>query len=289
MNESFYYNNAESLEKIRQDMAYLDSVKSPLTNPYNIAATESAKEEDVLTKGEREAYLIGNYAKRGYVPTAKGYEAYEIWKKQHESSAWDTIWEATKHATSTVMGGVYDTITSGDVLNPLTVAGTVVEGGARGTRWFVNMIDQVKYDPTNPVHRVMFNQGTLEQRYADFQKGLDFQRETGEIEEAGYWVPKKEWDVEGWKIKSFNDKGVAATEMILDPSILAPQLKIGSLLKGTMVGSHMAEIAAKVAVKGSKLAEKAALTMESGAGKIAGVSMGIFEYPAKKATEFFGH
>ena len=288
MNQSFYYNNAESLEKIRQDFAFLDSVKDPLKNPYNLAAQPAVEEEDVLTKGEREAYLIGNYAKGGYVPTLDGYQAYEIFRKQNDPSAWGTIWEAGKHAVGTVMGGAYDMITSGDILNPLTVGGTLLEGGARGTRYFVNMIDQVKYDPTNPVHRVMFNQGTLEQRYADFQKGLEFQRETGEIEEAGLWIPKKEWDVGGWKIKSFNEKGVAATEMVVDPSILMPNLKIGSLLSRTLVGAHMADVAAKVAMKGSRLAEKAAINMESMAGKVASTSMGIFEYPSKKATEFLG-
>ena len=288
MNQSFYYDNAESLDKIRQDMAFLDSVKNPLKNPYSIAASVAATEDDVMTRGEREAYLIGNYAKRGYVPSAEGYQAYEIFRKQTEPSAWGTIWEAGKHAASTVMGGAYDMVTSGDILNPLTVGGTVAEGGARGTRQFVNMIDQVKYDPTNPVHRVLFNQGDAEQRYADFQKGLAFQRETGEIEEKGYWVPKKDWDLEGWKIKSFNEQGVAATEMIIDPSIIMPQLKIGALFKGTMVGRAITEAAAHAAVKGSKLAEKAAMVIESGAGKVAGTSMGIFEYPARKATEMLG-
>ena len=289
MSKSFYYDNAESLEKIRQDMAFLDSVKDPLKNPYTLAAKEEApKEEDVLTKGEREAYLIGNYAKGGYVPTYDGYLAFETWKKQNEPSAWGTIWEAGKHAVSTVANGIYDTVTSGDILNPLTVGGTVVESGGRGTRYFVNMLDQIKYDPTNPIHRSLFSQGTPEERYADFQKGLEFQRETGEIEKTGHWVPKKEWDVEGWKIRTFNESGVAAGEMVLDPSIIMPNLKIGSMLSRTALGSAISKSAARVAVKGANLAERAAMKIEGGAGKVAGTAMGIFEYPANKASEFLG-
>ena len=289
MSKSFYYDNAESLEKIRQDMAFLDSVKDPLKNPYTLAAKEEApKEEDVLTKGEREAYLIGNYAKGGYVPTYDGYLAFETWKKQNEPSAWGTIWEAGKHAVSTVANGIYDTVTSGDILNPLTVGGTVVESGGRGTRYFVNMLDQIKYDPTNPIHRSLFSQGTPEERYADFQKGLEFQRETGEIENTGYWVPKKEWDVEGWKIRTFNESGVAAGEMVLDPSIIMPNLKIGSMLSRTALGSAISKSAARVAVKGANLAERAAMKIEGGAGKVAGTAMGIFEWPAHKTGEFLG-
>ena len=290
MNKSFYYDNAENLDKIRQDLLYLDTVKDPLKNPFSVEAKQKQEEsqEDIMTKGEREAYLISNYAKRGYVPTFEGHQAYMAYRKATDPNGWGLLWDATKHATSTVFGGVYDMVTSGDVLNPVTTAGTVVEGAGRGTRYFVNMLDTIKYDPSNPINRALFSQGSPEQQYADFQETLRFQRETDEIENNGYWVPKKEWDVEGWKIKSFNEKGVAGAEMILDPSILMPELKIGSMFARTAIGHAITSSAAKVAVKGANLAEKATLAIEGGAGVLAKKSMGLFEYPAQKVGELLG-
>ena len=289
MNKSFYYNNAESLGKIQQDLLFLDTVKDPLKNPYSVAATEKAQpEEDILTKGEREAYLISNYAKRGYVPTKEGHDAYEAYRKATDPNGWAILWDSAKHAAGTVIGGAYDMVASGDILNPITTAGTLAEGTGRGTRYFTSMVDTIKYDPSNPINRYLFSQGNSDQRYADFQKGLAFQRETGEIEENGYWVPKKDWDIEGWKVKSYNEQGVAAAEMFLDPSILAPELKIGQFFAKSMIGHTIASAATRVAVKGASIAEKVAMGTEKTMGQLSRTAMGLFEYPAQKLADFSG-
>jgi hypothetical protein len=274
MSEQTYSNEAE-LQKFVVSNGLIPPRTQAKQDPEiplieNSDGTSASEFDD---EGAIVAEKIRQFSNVGYRPTKDEALKYRDFMHKQETSAWSSIAGAMQQ-TAVDLGSAALSL-AGDTLRLKIpkVAGSVVEGAALGTKNWMYMWEEAKYNEESPIHKLLYKKtGSDDEYYYNLVKTLDVKQMMDKDMREGIILPK-EVEVGGVKFDLWNPATVMGISYVADPSWVAPNLGIESTLAKGMKGASkiiaLNEQMANVQVWAAKQVETASKKTARGAEKVA--------------------
>ena len=255
-----------------------------------LAQTEALEKPPELTPDERGQYvaeMIQRYGAHGYVPTFEESIDLRQWRKKQEVSAWDTTVGAMAHTAGALAEGAWELTKDVATLKVPKVAGSLVEGAALGTKNWLYMYEQGKYDEDSWLHKMLYDTHSSDQDYYwNLKQSLETMKMIEKDAREGIIVPPKV-NVGGMEIDLTNPAVVQAVSFVADPSWLVPELGIEATIAKSLRGAssilQLNEQLTKASVFATKKMASASGEVAEKAGKLAG----LVERTEEKLIESF--
>lgn len=244
-NKPIYYNNDEELQKIASKNGLILPSNASVEDPtVPIEAKEvdgtlpSAIPDELL--GEYTAAMIERNAKFGYVPNKQEAIAYRKWKSQQEVRPWETVGNAISHTAATLGEGAWELTKDTATLKVPKVLGSLIEGAALGTKNWMYMMEQARFDENSFLHKMLYNaHSSDDEYYYNLRKTLELQQVIEKDAREGILL-NPTVKVGGFEFDLTNAAVVQAVSFVADPSWLMPNLGIESTLaKGARGAANM--------------------------------------------------
>jgi len=191
-------------------------------------------------RGKFVAEMVKRYGHLGYVPTFKEYEAYDKYVEETKKGMWSEIGSAAAQTFSDIGVGGYELAKDTLQLKVPKVVGSAIEGTVVGTKNWMYMYQEAKYDRNSWLGKLMFNTaGSTEDKYLAFQQALEVRRMINKDQTEGAFLPPT-IEVGGMKLDLYNPAVVQALSYVADPSWLAPNLGIESAIAKGLRGATKA-------------------------------------------------
>lgn len=285
----FTYSSEDELRKYAKEQGLrvptteaISNPEVPLQQEQDSSAPAEIPEE---FKGQYVAEMVKRYGPLGYVPTLDEYKAYKDFMATKKLSMWKEIGSAIGQATSDFASGTVELGKDVLTLKVPKVIGSGIEGAAVGTKNWLYMYEQAKYDENSWLSKLLFdNHSTLEDSYLSFQEALKVQQMIHKDQNEGVWVPPKV-NVGGMELDLTNPAVVQAVSYVADPSWLLPNLGVESAiakgLRGATaaigLGENLSKASAFALKKSSEAFGKLADKSETIAARITGFDKGVTE------------
>jgi hypothetical protein len=270
------YSNQEELRKLAVSNGFIlpsSQAKKDPQIPLIEDSDGTARDEEFDDDGAIVAEKIRQFSSTGWRPNRDEALKYRDFMHKQETSAWSSIAGAIEQTAvdlgSAALSLAGDTLT----LKVPKVAGSVIEGAALGTKNWMYMWEEAKYNQESPIHKLLYKKtGNDDEYYYNLVKTLDVKQAMDKDMREGILLPK-EVDVGGLKFDLWNPATVMGISYIADPSWVSPNLGIESTLAKGMKGASkvlaLNEQLANVNVWASKQVELAAAKTARGAGSVA--------------------
>lgn len=254
--------NKEDIEDINKPLAETD-VKS--------TTADLTPDE----KGQYVAEMIQRYGAHGYVPTFDEAMAHRQWKSKQEVSAWDSITGAMAHTAGALGEGAWEVTKDVATLKVHKVIGSTVEGAALGTKNWLYMYEQGKYDEDSWLHKMLYDtHSSDEDYYWNLKQSLETMKMIDKDAKEGIIIPPKV-NVGGMELDLTNPAVVQAVSFVADPSWLMPELGIEAALAKGLRGAgsilKLNEQLTNASVFASKKMASASGEVAERAGRLAGL------------------
>jgi hypothetical protein len=286
---NFTYSSEEELKKYARERG----LRTPSTEAISNPEVPLPVEQDASTpaeipeefKGQYVAEMVKRYGSLGYVPTLEEYRYYDEFMRKKKLSMWKEVTDAVGHATSDLAGGAWELTKDVATLKVPKVIGSGIEGAAVGTKNWLYMYEQAKYDHNSWLSKLLFdNHSTIEDSYLSFQEALKVQQMIHKDQNEGVIVPPK-IEIGGMELDLTNPAVVQAVSYVADPSWLIPNLGVESAiakgLKGASsaigLGENLSKASAFALKKTSEAFGKIADVSETVTAKISGFDKGVSE------------
>lgn len=234
----------------------------PLTKEQDAEIPEQIPDE---YKGEYLAEMNKRYGHLGYVMSLEDYKKYKEFMDKKKVSMWKSIGEAVGAATSDLATGAYELGKDTVTLKVPKVVGSAVEGAAVGTKNWMYMYQEARYDRNSWLSKLLFNNhDTIEDEYLSYQEALKVRQMIHKDQNEGIVLPPTV-NVGGMDLDLTNPAVVQAVSYVADPSWLMPNLGIESAIAKGLRGATAAVGLGENLTKASAFALKKA---SEGFGKL---------------------
>ena len=270
------YSNEEELRKLALQNGLMlpnSEAKKDSEIPLIENSDGTSFDSTLDDEGAIVAEKIRQFSNVGWRPTKEEAIKYRDFMHRQETSAWASIGSAIEQTASDIGNAALSLVGDTLTLKVPKVAGSVVEGAALGTKNWMYMWEEAKYNEDSPIHKLLYKKtGNDDEYYYNLVKTLDVKQSMDKDIREGILLPK-EVDVGGVKLDLWNPATVMGISYIADPSWVMPNLGIESTLAKGMKGASkiiaLNEQLANVSVWASKQAEMASAKVGRGAGKLA--------------------
>jgi len=259
-------------------------INQPLDGPATAAIKDEMTPDE---KGQYVAEMMARYQAHGYVPTFDEAMALRAWRAKQEVSAWDSISGAMEHTASTLANGAWELTKDVATLKVPKVLGSVVEGAALGTKNWMYMYEQAKYDEDSWLHKMLYDSHSSDQEYYwNLKQSIETNKMIANDERDGIIVPHQ-INIGGMDIDLTNPAVVQAISYVADPSWLLPELGIeATIAKGMRGAAGILQLNEQL-TKASVFSTKKASTLAGKIGEKAGALAGLVERTEEKLVESF--
>lgn len=259
-------------------------INQPLDGPATAAIKDEMTPDE---KGQYVAEMLARYQAHGYVPTFDEAMALRAWRAKQEVSAWDSISGAMEHTAGTLANGAWELTKDVATLKIPKVLGSVVEGAALGTKNWMYMYEQAKYDEDSWLHKMLYDSHSSDQDYYwNLKQSIETNKMIANDERDGIIVPHQV-NIGGMDIDLTNPAVVQAISYVADPSWLLPELGIeATIAKGMRGAAGILQLNEQL-TKASVFSTKKASTLAGKVGEKAGALAGLVERTEEKLIESF--
>ena len=269
MSNELTYSNEKELQSLAKKHGLILPVTKKIENPEQSLEEVAPTEEEQSSNdnlGEIVAEKIARFAPHGYKPTFQEAVAYRKFINAKESDAWASIGGAMVQTAEDLGVGAYELAGDTIKLKVPKVIGSVIEGAALGTKNWMYMYDEAKYNEDSFLHKMLFDtHRTEEEYYFNLLKSLEVRQAIEKDQKEGILLPR-EIEIGGTKLDLWNPAVVQAISYVADPSWVAPNLGIESTIaKGLRSASTALSIGDQLTQAGMWASKKAS----SGAGAVA--------------------
>lgn len=241
----------------------------PLTEGEVSTAQPEVPEE---LRGKFVAEMVKRYGHLGYVPTLDEYKYYDAFVEQEKKSMFAQAGEAMANTFGDLGAGAYELGKDVLQLKVPKVVGSGIEGAVVGTKNWMYMYQEAKYDRNSWLGKLLFNTSdSVEDKYLAFQQALEVRRMIHKEQEEGAFLPPT-IEVGGMKLDLYNPAVVKGLSYVADPSWLMPNLGIESAIAKGLRG------ATKAIGLGESLSKASAYAMKKtseGFGKLGDASESV--------------
>lgn len=261
---------------------------SDVNQPLDAPATEAIKNEMTPDeRGEYVAQMMARYQAHGYVPTFEEAMDLRAWRAKQETSKWGMVTDAMEHTASTLANGAWELTKDVATLKAPKVIGSLVEGAALGTKNWMYMYEQAKYDEDSWLHKMLYDSHSSDQDYYwNLKQSIEVNKMIAKDEKEGIIVPHQ-INVGGMDIDLTNPAVVQAVSYVADPSWLLPELGIeATIAKGMRGASSILQLNEQL-TKASVFATKKAGSLAEKVGEKAGALAGLVERTEDRLIESF--
>lgn len=238
-------------------------------------------------QGEYVAQMLSRYQTHGYVPTFEEAMALRAWRAKQEVGAWESISGAMEHTAGVLANGAWELTKDVATLKVPKVLGSVVEGAALGTKNWMYMYEQAKYDEDSWLHKMLYDTHSSDQDYYwNLKQSIETNKMIANDERDGIIVPRQ-INIGGMDIDLTNTAVVQAISYVADPSWLLPELGIeATIAKGMRGAAGILQLNEQL-TKASVFSTKKASTFAGQVGEKAGALAGLVERTEEKLIESF--
>lgn len=231
----FNYANAHSLLQAQQD-ANSGRLFSKTVDNYSGVISDSTasninadlssddqKRKDDIDVGAAVAWQMAHARqnKYEYTPTDQEILSYLEFRKTQDPAFWGGLADAIISWPSLAAKGVSSMVSSGDILNPVTVLGTTAQSFIQGTESLGNAFQMIANDEASPLNSLLgFKATSDEEKVQNFRKVLMLQDTEERILKEGRWFAP-EVDMGLFQLNLYNKEAVEAGRFITDITWLA--------------------------------------------------------------------
>lgn len=283
------YSSSEELRRYASQRGLRLPTEEAISNPevplQNEQNADIPSEIPAEFKGEYLAEMDKRYGHLGYVMPFEDYQIYKEFLNKKKVSMWNSIGEAVAATTTDLTTGAWELTKDVATLKVPKVVGSSIEGAAVGTKNWLYMYEQAKYDKNSWLSKMLFdNHATPEDEYLSYQEALKVREMIHKDQNEGIWVPPKV-NVGGMEIDLTNPAVVQAISYVADPSWLFPNLGVESAIAKGMrgataavgLGENLTKASAYALKKASQGFGKLGDMGETISAKIAKVDKGVGE------------
>ena len=235
MDNSITYSSQDAYNKAMAEKGVILPTEQNLADP-NVPLSEAETERTELTD-EQKGEMVARLIQMGIVPTFEEAKYYRKWQGTKKVDAWNAVGDAFAHTVSTLAEGAYELGKDIVTLQPQKVIGSAVEGAALGTKNWLYMYEQAKYDESSWLHKMMFDTHANDQDYYwNLKQSIETNKMIKRDAEEGILIPNKV-NIGGFDLDLTNPAVVQAVSYVADPSWLMPNLGIESTLAKGFAGA----------------------------------------------------
>lgn len=227
------YSSKEEYEKAMQSKGLLSSDSESLSNPdIPISEAENGEELSDDEKGQ----LIAESIREGFIPSFENAMLYRQWRNKQEVNAWQDAGNAFTHTVGELAEGAYELTKDAVTFKPHKVLGSLVEGAGLGTKNWLYMYEEAKYDEHSWLHKMLFDTHANDQEYYwNLKQSIETQKMIKKDAEEGILIPPK-ITIGGMELDLTNPSVVQAVSYVADASWLMPNLGIESTIAKSLRG-----------------------------------------------------
>lgn len=238
------YSSSEELRRYASQRGLRLPTEEAISNPevplQNEQNADIPAEIPAEFKGEYLAEMDKRYGHLGYVMSFEDYQIYKEFLDKKKVSMWNSIGEAVAATTTDLTTGAWELTKDVATLKVPKVVGSSIEGAAVGTKNWLYMYEQAKYDKNSWLSKMLFNNhSTPEDEYLSYQEALKVREMIHKDQNEGVWIPPK-ITVGGMELDLTNPAVVQAISYVADPSWLIPNLGVESAIAKGLRGANAA-------------------------------------------------
>lgn len=233
MSEPLQYSNQQELEALALKHGLVLPQEVTMADPEQPLEASLPKSDEELTvekDGNRIIEEVQRFTVHGHRPNFKEALIYRDAMSLHETDAWGSISTAVSQTASDLGEGAYELAGDALTLKVPKVIGSVIEGAAMGTKSWLYMAEEGRYNEDSFIHKLFFKKSASdEEYYENLMKVLDLRQQIEKDRVEGILLPE-EIEIGGEKIALWNPAVVQMVSYVADPSWVAPNLGIESTL-----------------------------------------------------------
>lgn len=238
------YSSSEELKRYAAQQGLRLPTEEAISNPeVPLTKEQDADIPDQIPdefKGQYLAEMDKRYGHLGYVMPFEDYKKYKAFMDEKKVSMWGSIGDAVGAATTDFASGTWELTKDVATLKVPKVIGSGLEGAAVGTKNWLYMYQEARYDKNSWLSKMLFNNhSTPEDEYLSYQEALKVRQMIHKDQNEGVWIPPKV-NVGGMDLDLTNPAVVQAVSYVADPSWLIPNLGVESAIAKGLRGATAA-------------------------------------------------
>jgi hypothetical protein len=280
-----YYSSEEAYRRAMADKGVILPSEQDISNP-DVPLTEAENPSDGLTD-EQKGEQIAKAIQMGVTPTFEQAMLFRKWKDAQVPDAWNSVSEAFTHTVGALAEGAYELGKDVVTLQPQKIVGSAIEGAALGTKNWLYMYEQAKFDEHSWLHKLMFNTHANDQEYYwNLKQSVETNKMIKKDAEEGIFVPNS-IKIGGMELDLTNPAVVQAVSFVADPSWLMPNLGIESALAKGLSGASRVLALNEQLTKASVFATKKLGAVSESLAKRAEKTASLIERTETRLEESF--
>jgi hypothetical protein len=238
------YSSSEELKRYAAQQGLRLPTEEAISNPeVPLTREQDADIPDQIPdefKGQYLAEMDKRYGHLGYVMPLEDYKKYKGFMDEKKVGMWKTIGEAVGATTTDLTTGAWELTKDVATLKVPKVIGSGIEGAAVGTKNWLYMYEQAKYDKNSWLSKMLFNNhSTIEDEYLSYQEALKVRQMIHKDQNEGVILPPT-INVGGMDLDLTNPAVVQAVSYVADPSWLIPNLGVEAAIAKGLRGATAA-------------------------------------------------
>lgn len=274
MDNIVYYSSKEAYEKAMREKGVILPSEQDLANP-DVPLSEAETQGEELTDDQKGEIIATAVRLHGIVPTFEESKLYRKYTEKQQVDAWNAVGGAIGHTLETLAEGGYELVKDTLTGKLHKVAGSAVEGVALGTKNWLYMYEEAKFDENSWLHKMLFDTHSNDQDYYwNLKQSIETQKMIKKDAEEGILLPPK-INIGGMELDLTNPTTVQAVSFVADISWLAPNVGIESTIAKGLRGASkiigLGEQLSKASAYAYGKLAKASGSLADSASKVAGV------------------